>query len=132
MSVGVFWRPCALQGSPERGRVENVNKKVVRGSSPGPPKSTQKQLKSIEISRYVCVSASECVFYDQGVAKGGWICSNHNEQHGLGTISCFGNLVFFLFLGLFWASFLLIWGSLDDILVVRKLMQILIEKPGRK
>ena len=71
VSVEVFWRPCALQGSPERGRVENVNKNVVRGSTPGPPKSTQNLLKSIRKSRYVCVSASECVFYAQGVAKGG-------------------------------------------------------------
>ena len=49
VSVGVFWRPCALQGSPERGRVENVSKKVVRGSTTGPPKSTQNLSKSIEI-----------------------------------------------------------------------------------
>ena len=39
MAVWVFWRPCALQGSPERGRVENVSKKVVRGSTPGPPRA---------------------------------------------------------------------------------------------
>ena len=44
--------------------------------------------------------------------SGGWICSNHSEYHGFGGISCFGNLVFFLFLGLFWASFLLILGIL--------------------
>ena len=85
---------------------------MVRGSTTGPPKSTQNLSKSIEISRYVCVSASACVFYAQGVVKWGWICSNHSKQHGFGTLSCFGNLVFFLFLGLFWASFLLILGVL--------------------
>ena len=49
VSAGVVWRPCALQGSPETGRLENVNKKVVRGSTPGPPKSTQSLSKSKEI-----------------------------------------------------------------------------------
>ena len=31
---GVLWRPCALQGSPGRGRGEQVDQKVVRGSRP--------------------------------------------------------------------------------------------------
>ena len=79
VSAGVFWRPCGLQGSPGRARVENVSKKVVRGSTPGPPKSTENLSKSMEISSYVCVSACECVFYAQGVVKGGWICSNHSK-----------------------------------------------------
>ena len=68
---GVLWRPCALQGSPEWGRVENLMKKVVRGSTPGPPKSTQNLLKWIEIWRYVRVSASACFFDGQGVDKWG-------------------------------------------------------------
>ena len=85
---------------------------MVRGSTPGPPKSTQNLSKSIEILRYVCVSASGCVFYAQGVVKGGWICSNHSKYQGFGTLSCFGNFVCFWFLGLFWASFLLILGVL--------------------
>ena len=49
VSAGVFWRRCDLQGSPERGRVKKVNEKVVRGSTPGPPKSTQNLLKSMEV-----------------------------------------------------------------------------------
>ena len=49
VSAGVFWRRCDLQGSPERGRVKKVNEKVVRGSTPGPPKRIQNLVKFIEI-----------------------------------------------------------------------------------
>ena len=40
--------------------------------------------------------------------SGGWICSSHNKYNGFGSISGFGSLVFFLFLGSFWAASLLI------------------------
>ena len=58
------------------------------------------------------MSASECVFYAQGVAKWGWICSNHSKYNGFERISCLVNFVFFMFLRSFWASFLLILGVL--------------------
>jgi hypothetical protein len=36
VSLEVFWRPWALQGTPEWGRVEKVTENVVRVSTPGP------------------------------------------------------------------------------------------------
>ena len=79
------------------------------------------------------MSASGCVFYAQGVVKGGWICSNYDKYDGFGSISCFEVFcVFFCLSDRFGWHFFDFWGSLDEISVVRKLMQILIEKPGRE
>ena len=51
----------------------------------------------------------QSVFFMPNVSpSGGWICSNHNKNNGLGGISCFANFVFLLFLGPFGTSFLLI------------------------
>ena len=63
--------------------------------------------------------------------SGGWIWSNHGKYNGFGSILCFGNFVFFVVSGtVLNVIFVDFRGSLDDILVLRKLMQILIEKPG--
>ena len=45
VSLGVFWGPRASQGTPQRGRVEKVMKKLVRGSSPGGSKFQQNRTK---------------------------------------------------------------------------------------
>ena len=112
MSVGVFWRPCALQGSPERGRVENANKKVVRGVHPWTP---QEHPKSIKINRNLKVRL--CV----GVGMR-FLCPRCRQvwldmlktykYNGFERISCLANFVFFMFPRSFWASFLMIWGVL--------------------
>ena len=58
------------------------------------------------------MSVSECVFFVKVSPSGGWICSNHSKYNGFERISCLANFVFFMFLRLFWASFLMILGVL--------------------
>ena len=64
VSLGAVWGPRASQGTPQRGRVEKVMKKLVRGSSPGGSKFQQNptkiEKKSLRGARWKVLVARCC------------------------------------------------------------------------
>lgn len=102
---------------PSRGLPKGAESKMWRkrwfvGPPTGLPKSTQNLLKSQKFEGTSVCRRRHAFFMPKVSPSGGWICSNHTKYNGFGSISYFGNLVFFCFLGSFWASFLLILGFL--------------------
>jgi hypothetical protein len=99
----------------------------------GPPKSTQNLLKWMEIWRYVRVSASACSFDGQRCRQvgAGYAQTTVNTMF-FETFHVFGISCFCCFWNRFGSNCYWFRSSLDHILAVRKWMQILIEKPGRR
>ena len=110
--LGVIRRPWAPQGTPQRGRVEKVMKKMVRGSSPGHSKFTKvsKKLRKIEGAT---ASRFWHAFSMAKVSKvGGWLSPNHGKYCGFHGSSRFLNFMIFMISKRLGKSFFVILGAL--------------------